>query len=270
MARYSLEDIPPVTTPRRSGNKKKHSWETEEEYQERIAKYTPEYVSQVEKENKIKLENDRKALEEYNNSEEGKSRTKLVQEQDNAFFENMKVHSKNDSSFREQYSKVSKAVQNKIDTTKIGNAITNAAKDKENERLEKWRHYKNLTDATITATELALSGGSLLGAYANYKNWANAANVTKRTIANLLQKAQLPMQVGGLGIDGIQTVGGIINNAPFETYYNGGSSLLGVAGSLGAADLFPDRVDRVLDVLGIIQNTGDFIKFGYDFYNNNK
>jgi hypothetical protein len=39
---------------------------------------------------------------------------------------------------------------------------------------------------------------------------------------------------------------------------------LGVAGSLGAADLFNPKVDRVLDVLGIIQNSGDFLKFGYD------
>lgn len=44
----------------------------------------------------------------------------------------------------------------------------------------------------------------------------------------------------------------------------------GAAGSIGASDVFLNsrfhnpRVDRVLDVLGVLQNTGDFIKFGYD------
>ena len=36
---------------------------------------------------------------------------------------------------------------------------------------------------------------------------------------------------------------------------------------IGAKDIFRGRyplVDRTLDVLGIIQNSGDFVKFGYD------
>ncbi len=51
---------------------------------------------------------------------------------------------------------------------------------------------------------------------------------------------------------------------------NGIYNLIGTAGSIGASDVFLNsrfhnpKVDRVLDVLGVLQNTGDFIKFGYD------
>jgi hypothetical protein len=57
----------------------------------------------------------------------------------------------------------------------------------------------------LTLGELGASGTSLLGAYANWRRWANASNVFKQTMANLLQKAQFPAQVGGTVIDGIQT-----------------------------------------------------------------
>ena len=68
----------------------------------------------------------------------------------------------------------------------------------------------------------------------------------------------------------ILIVDAIQSEEPFETYYNGTSMGLGAAGSIGASDVFLNsrfhnpRVDRVLDVLGVLQNTGDFIKFGYD------
>ena len=145
-----------------------------------------------------------------------------------------------------------------------GQEIQQATEEQRQEKLDKWRDYKKGINATITAAELGLSGASLLGAYANWKNWATAANATKRGIANLLQRAQLPMQVTGTAIDGYQTYDANSGGNDFDTYYNGAGTALGVAGSLGAADLFNPKVDRVLDVLGIIQNSGDFLKFGYD------
>ena len=63
------------------------------------------------------------------------------------------------------------------------------------------------------------------------------------------------------------------NEQDFDKYYNAGSAGLGVAGSMGAADLFRNTrlnypyIDRVLDAAGVIQNAGDFLKFGYDTYN---
>lgn len=130
--------------------------------------------------------------------------------------------------------------------------------------------YKERISSYSKVLELGLSGASLLGAYSNYRNWANSANVAKKTLANLLQKAQLPMQVGGTMIDAYQTFDAIQSGEPFETYYNAASMGLGTAGSIGASDVFLNsrfhnpKVDRVLDVLGVLQNTGDFIKFGYD------
>ena len=63
-----------------------------------------------------------------------------------------------------------------------------------------------------------------------------------------------------------------ISSNEFDTYYNGASGILGVAGTIGASDIFRGRypmVDRFLDTSGIIQNAGDFIKFGYDTLHNN-
>ena len=148
-----------------------------------------------------------------------------------------------------------------------------AVENQKQESLDKWNDYKKGLNAAITATELGLSGGSLLGAYANWRNWANAANTSKQVIANILQKAQLPMQVGGTLIDAYQTYDALQNEDPFNTYYNAGSAGLGVAGAMGAADLFRNTrlnypyIDRVLDAAGVIQNVGDFIKFGYDAVN---
>jgi hypothetical protein len=78
------------------------------------------------------------------------------------------------------------------------------------------------------------------------------------------------MQVGGTLIDGYQTYDALQNNDNYNANYNGISTGLGVAGSVGASDIFLNsrlhspKVDRVLDVMGVIQNSGDFIKFGYD------
>ena len=121
--------------------------------------------------------------------------------------------------------------------------------------------YKNAVNSLITLGELGFSGTSLLGAYANWRRWAQSASAYKAAMANLLQRAQLPAQVGGTIIDGVQTY-----KAPndFEMYYNGASGGLGVLGTLGAADLFGPKVDRMLDVGGIIQSGGDFVKYGYD------
>lgn len=172
----------------------------------------------------------------------------------------------------------------------VMNALTSQAKNtiftnKEykkaiNKQIERkrntWNDYKKGIKAIVTATELGLSGASLLGAYSNYKNWINSSIATKRTIANILQKAQLPIQIGGTLIDGYQTYDAIQKNNDFEKYYNANSVGLGIGGSIGAADMFRNTrlnypyIDRIFDTAGIIQNTGDFIKFGYDIYNNNK
>ena len=146
------------------------------------------------------------------------------------------------------------------------NEYKQATDEQRQKALAKFKDYEKGAKAVVTATELGLSGASLLGAYANWRNWANAVNATKRGIANLLQKAQAPMQEAGALIDGYQTIDAYGNDT-FNTYYNGASGILGAAGTIGASDIFRGRypwIDRTLDALGIIQNSGDFIKFGYD------
>lgn len=153
-----------------------------------------------------------------------------------------------------------------------GENIKYAAEQQRIEKLNKWKEYKKGIDATITATELGFSGASLLGAYANWKNWANAANTTKQVIANLLQKTKLPTQVGGTLIDGYQIYDALQNNDDFNSIYNGISTGAGALGTLGASDIFLNSryynpyIDRGLGIIGVLQNTGDFIKFGYDTY----
>ena len=87
---------------------------------------------------------------------------------------------------------------NTSQSIKVEQAIRNQIQKK----LNKWKDYKNGLDATLTAIELGLSGGSILGAYSNWRKWETATSTTKRAVANFLQKAQLPMQVGGILIDG--------------------------------------------------------------------
>ena len=210
-------------------------------------------------------------------TEEGKRRQAQIQEGDTKLFNNIKIPIQNTSSLNRSANIIQGSLQSEVNKVKsLSNKIEEGAKLQQQERLDKLNDYKKGIEATITALELGLSGASLLGAYSNYRNWANSANVAKKTLANLLQKAQLPMQVGGTMIDAYQTFDAIQSGEPFETYYNGVSMGLGTAGSIGASDVFLNsrfhnpRVDRVLDVLGVLQNTGDFIKFGYDTLTENK
>ncbi len=168
------------------------------------------------------------------------------------------------------------ALNNQVKNTIFTNKEYKEAIDKQIENKRNiWNDYKKGINATVTAAELGLSGASLLGAYSNWRNWINSSIAAKRSIANILQKAQLPMQIGGTLIDSYQTYDAIQRNNDFEKYYNSGSAGLGVGGSIGAADMFRNArlnypyIDRIFDTAGVIQNAGDFIKFGYDIYNNN-
>lgn len=187
-----------------------------------------------------------------------------------------------DQALQKTHSLVINTMQNQIPFS--GKDYATAINNQRQDKLDLWHDYKKGIKATAKAAELILSGGSLLGAYANWKNWKDLANVanatasqlTKARIANILQKAQLPMQLGGTAIDGYQTYDAIQNNNAFETWWNGISAVMGAAGSIGAADLFNSArmsypyIDRVLDTTGVIQSSGDFIKSGAEYFLNNK
>lgn len=261
----------PIKATRATPTLKKKSWETDEEYEERINSYSNVDTAAIMAENQRTIEENKRNRQQYLQTEEGKRRQAQIQEEDTKLFDNIKVPIQSTSSLNRSANIIQGSLQSEVNKAKsLSNEIEEGAKLQQQERLDKLNDYKKGIEATTTALELGLSGASLLGAYSNYRNWANSANVAKKTLANLLQKAQLPMQVGGTMIDAYQTFDTIQSGEPFETYYNAASMGLGIAGSIGASDVFLNsrfhnpKVDRVLDVLGVLQNTGDFIKFGYD------
>ena len=261
----------PIKAIRATPTLKKKSWETDEEYKERISSYSKVDTAAIIAENQRIIEENKRNRQQYLQTEEGKRRQAQIQKEDTKLFNNIKVPIQNTSSLNRSANIIQDSLQSEVDKAKsLSNEIKEGAKLQQQERLDKLNDYKKGIEATTTALELGLSGASLLGAYSNYRNWANSANVAKKTLANLLQKAQLPMQVGGTMIDAYQTFDAIQSGEPFETYYNAASMGFGTAGSIGASDVFLNsrfhnpKVDRVLDVLGVLQNTGDFIKFGYD------
>ena len=261
----------PIKATRATPTLKKKSWETDEEYEERISSYSKVDTAAIIAENQRIIEENKRSRQQYLQTEEGKRRQAQIQEENTKLFNNIKVPIQNTSSLNRSANMIQDSLQSEVNEVKsLSNDIEEGAKLQQQERLDKLNDYKKGIEATTTALELGLSGASLLGAYSNYRNWANSANVAKKTLANLLQKAQLPMQVGGTIIDAYQTFDAIQSGEPFETYYNAASMGLGTAGSIGASDVFLNsrfhnpKVDRVLDVLGVLQNTGDFIKFGYD------
>lgn len=267
----------PIKATRATPTLKKKSWETDEEYEERINSYSNVDTAAIIAENQRTIEENKRNRQQYLQTEEGKRRQAQIQEGDTKLFNNIKIPIQNTSSLNRSANIIQGSLQSEVNKAKsLSNEIEEGAKLQQQERLDKLNDYKKGIEATTTTLELGLSGASLLGAYSNYRNWANSANVAKKTLANLLQKAQLPMQVGGTMIDAYQTFDAIQSGEPFETYYNGVSMGLGTAGSIGASDVFLNsrfhnpRVDRVLDVLGVLQNTGDFIKFGYDTLTENK
>ena len=261
----------PIKATRATPTLEKKSWETDEEYKERISSYSKVDTAAIIAENQRIIEENKRNRQQYLQTEEGKRRQAQIQEEDTKLFNNIKVPIQNTSSLNRSANIIQDSLQSEVDKAKsLSHEIKEGAKLQQQERLDKLNDYKKGIESTVTALELGLSGASLLGAYSNYRNWANSANVIKNTLANLLQKAQLPMQVGGTMIDAYQTFDAIQSGEPFETYYNAASMGLGTAGSIGASDVFLNsrfhnpKVDRVLDVLGVLQNTGDFIKFGYD------
>lgn len=251
----------------------KRFWETEEEYQERlkhtdIEKYKLQRVEQ--KQRIAQMEKDRAV---FLTTPEGQKRAKKIRDKDNAFTKNIKHSIKIN-----QPNKIAKITDSIVDSLKnvsnIRNDIQEAVDNQEQDRKEHAREVKNVIDATMTVGELGFSGLSLLRAFGNYRNWKNGTKLAKRVI-NLLNKNQLPMQVGGTLIDGYQIYDNFHNGDYKNGIYNTASVIGGIGGSIGASDIFRSsqmynpKIDKYFDITGIMQNIGDYLKFGYDVYNKN-
>lgn len=252
----------------------KHFWETEEEYQERlkntdIKKYK---LQQIEQKQRIaQMKKDRAV---FLTTPEGQKRAKKIRDEDNAFTKNIKHSLKIN-----QPNNISKITDSVVDSLKkvsnMRNNVQEAIDNQEQERKEHARQIKNIVDATLTVGELGLSGLSLLRAFGNYRNWKNGSRLA-RGVINLLNKNQLPMQVGGALIDGYQTYDNFQKGDYKNGIYNTLSLTGGIAGSIGASDIFRTsnmynpKIDKYLDITGVTQNIGDYLKFGYDTYNNSR
>lgn len=222
-AKYQRGNVVPV---RATPTLKKKSWESEEDYQDRMKK---------------------------------------IQNKDSQLFSNIKVTPNTNNSLLAKSNLIQNAMQADINTSQSIKA-EQAVRNQVQKKLDKWKDYKNGLDAVLTAIELGLSGSSILGAYSKWRKWGTATSAIKRAVANFLQKSQIPMQVGSTLIDGYQTYDAIKNNNTFETAWNATSGTLGVAGTLGASDVtryHNSKIDLVLDMLGLTGNVGDFIRFGF-------
>lgn len=267
------EVIPLQSTP--TLNRK--SWESDEDYIDRVSRYSSEDIQKIQRHNIQASAQNKKNREAYKQSPEGQKKSQQIATQDSAFFKNMKVHQTDNSSLQKDANLIQDSMANEVTKMKtLGTDIKDAIEDEVQQKLNKWRDYKHGLDATLTCIELGLSGGSLLGAYANWKKWQTTGGIVKKGIANFLQKAQLPMQLGGVAIDSYQIYDAIQNNDTFNRNWNIGSATLGTAGVIGASDIFRTsnfnnpKVDLVLDLMGIAANIGDFAKFGYDQFINNE
>lgn len=252
----------------------KRFWETEEEYQERlkntnIEKYKRQQIEQ--KQRIAQMEKDRAV---FLATPEGQKKAKKIRDEVNAFTKNIKHSVKIN-----QPNNISKITDSVVDSLKkvsnMRNNVQEAIDNQEQERKEHARQVKNIVDATLTVGELGLSGLSLLRAFGNYRNWKNGSKLA-RGIINLLNKNQLPMQVGGALIDGYQTYDNFQKGDYKNGIYNTLSLTGGIAGSIGASDIFRTsnmynpKIDKYLDITGVTQNIGDYLKFGYDTYNNGR
>lgn len=249
----------------------KRFWETEEEYKERLANTDTEKLIKDRAEQKERIDKMNKDRELFLRTKEGQRKKRRVLDQDNSFTKNIKIPKQTNS--LNNVATINDLISAEIKKPAgLSRDIQDAVDNQEQDRKDKVQNIKNFANAVLTAAELGLSGASLLRVYGNYKNWKNGSKLA-RGVINLLNKNQVPMQVGGTLIDGYQTYNDFQNNDYKNGIYNTISALGGVAGSIGATDVFRNSityrpyVDTALDAIGTTQNIADYLKFGYDVYN---
>lgn len=198
----------------------------------------------------------------------------ILEEERTAAQRRAQSNEKGAQKFNKDYNLVMSALKSQVRPPVTSQQYTEASIKQKQQAVDDFQIYKNAANSLLTLAELGFSGTSLFGAYSNWKKWATSANIYKQAIANLLQRAQMPAQIGGTVIDGLQTYDALQKDNNFETYYNGASGILGAAGSIGASDVFLNsrfhnaKLDRLFDAAGILQSAGDFVKYPYDVFKN--
>lgn len=141
--KYQRGNVVPV---RATPTLKKKSWESEEDYQDRIARQSNENIDSIKQEQLKAKQLNIKNREEYINSKEGQLRMKKNQNKDSQLFSNIKVTTNNNLQQKANF--IQNAMQADINTSqsiKVEQAIRNQIQKK----LDKWKDYKNGLDALL-------------------------------------------------------------------------------------------------------------------------
>lgn len=148
----------PIKATRATPTLKKKSWETDEEYKERISSYNKVDTAAIIAENQRIIEENKRNRQQYLQTEEGKRRQAQIQEEDTKLFNNIKVPIQNTSSLNRSANMIQDSLQSEVDKAKsLSHEIKEDTKLQQQERLDKLNDYKKGIEATVTALELGLS-----------------------------------------------------------------------------------------------------------------
>lgn len=128
--KYQRGNVIPV---RATPTLKKKSWESEEDYQDRIARQSKENIDSIKQEQLKAQQLNIKNREEYINSKEGQLRMKKNQDKDSQLFSNIKVTPNTNNNLQQKANFIQNAMQADINTSqsiKVEQAIKNQIQKK--------------------------------------------------------------------------------------------------------------------------------------------
>lgn len=104
----------PIKATRATPTLKKKSWETDEEYKERISSYSKADTAAIIAENQRIIEENKRNRQQYLQTEEGKRRQAQIQEEDTKLFNNIKVPIQNSSSLNRSANIIQDSLQSEV------------------------------------------------------------------------------------------------------------------------------------------------------------
>lgn len=128
--KYQRGNVVPV---RATPTLKKKSWESEEDYQDRIARQSNENINSIKQEQLKAKQLNIKNREEYINSKEGQLKMKKIKNEDSQLFSNIKVPTNTNNNLQQKANFIQSAMQADIDTSKsikVEQAIRNQIQKK--------------------------------------------------------------------------------------------------------------------------------------------
>ena len=128
----------PIKATRATPTLERKSWETDEEYEERINSYSNVDTAAIIAENQRIIEENERNRQQYLQTEEGKRRQAQIQEEDTKLFNNIKIPIQNTSSLNRSANIIQDSLQSEVDKAKsLSNEI---------ERVQNCSNKKGLTN----------------------------------------------------------------------------------------------------------------------------